>query len=302
MGLTAELTMADSQAGEVRLETLPSGNKYTRLRVHGLWASGSGTYAYSRPKANVGRFVGQDSVSGSITIDFNFSKMTSGSVTVTTSKGTYTGTFTLTGTNFASVTGGVLTINGTDDSDAISASLSGNQYVLTRNNITQNVATTAINEIDFLAGTGNDVIDASTLSHAIYVNAGAGNDQVNGGLGKDTITGGAGKNTLNGNGGDDRINGGSAADSISGGAAADRIYGNVGNDTLDGGTGVDRLFGGDGNDLLLGGSSNDKLYGEAGADTLKGQSQSDFFDGGPGTDTAYTDDLDQSPVNVETTL
>jgi Ca2+-binding RTX toxin-like protein len=102
---------------------------------------------------------------------------------------------------------------------------------------------------------------------------------------------------------------------VRGGDGDDTIYGSAANDTLDGGPGDDLIYGQDGNDLLLGGAGNDSLRGNQGADTLNGESgdddlagESDYLNrmptwdpksevdyldsltGGSGTDTFYTHD------------
>lgn len=104
--------------------------------------------------------------------------------------------------------------------------------------------------------TGNDVIDFSTATTSVLVNAGTGKDTIIGGSGNDILNGGAGNDTLNGNAGDDELSGGS------------------GSDTLNGGLGNDNLFGGSGNDLLLSDAGDDLLDGGTGVDTIKAEALS----------------------------
>lgn len=98
-----------------------------------------------------------------------------------------------------------------------------------------------------VAGAGDDVLDASSLS------LGTG---LTGGGGADTLTGGGGSDTLNGNGGADSLIGGNGNDFILGGSDPDVLVGGNGNDTLRGQGGQDdSLTGGPGDDILFGGSN-----------------------------------------------
>jgi Ca2+-binding RTX toxin-like protein len=306
IGLSADVRIISgtdpfASSGEYVVHVHSSGRTYD-LEGDANVADSSGSYSYSPIKSNIGRLTGFDALLGNVTVDFQFATSTTGLVTLTRkSGGSQTGTFILTGPNFSSVSKGVLSIAGTDDGDAITAAVVKSQVIITRNNITQKFTASSISQMMITSGAGNDSVDASTINVPIYVDAGAGNDNVSTGNGNDTITGGAGKNVLMGNNGNDRINGSGSLDSLFGGAGNDRLYGNGGDDNLNGGAGVDRLFGGDGNDLLIGGSSNDKLYGEAGNDTLNGQGQADLNNGGPGTDTAVKDVLD-SDTSIETLI
>ncbi len=152
----------------------------------------------------------------------------------------------------------------------------------------------------------------------IYVNAGAGNDQITldgtvdvpatilGGDGNDTLRGGNGPNTISGGAGNDWIYGGDGADSLSGDAGDDVIFGGKGNDTLSGGDGNDQIAGDEGDDLIYGGSGDDRLWGDHqpvsestpdtttngnntifggdGNDQILGGSGNDSLDGGDGAD------------------
>lgn len=91
--------------------------------------------------------------------------------------------------------------------------------------------------VHFMAGAGNDIVDAGKGEDSIY--GGHGNDSLAGGLDDDLLYGEAGN---------------------------DLLYGGTENDTLDGGSGDDRLFGGAGDDVLRGGSGRDEMTGGAGRD------------------------------------
>ena len=85
------------------------------------------------------------------------------------------------------------------------------------------IAMSSVTEVRVYAGAGNDIVDASGLSHDVYVNAGEGDDDV---------TGGSGDNLLLGGAGNDKLTGASGDDLLIGGAGADRIAGSSGNDIL----------------------------------------------------------------------
>lgn len=91
---------------------------------------------------------------------------------------------------------------------------------------------TSLQRATFLAGAGNDVLDASQVAIPIVARGDEGDDQlttgksddtVAGGLGNDVIVGGAGKDTLIGGLGDDRFtwNPGDGTDVIRGNAGTD---------------------------------------------------------------------------------
>lgn len=125
--------------------------------------------------------------------------------------------------------------------------------------------------IDTLSG--DDIVTARpTLTRSLWVDAGAGNDQVVGGAGNDRIRGADGDDQLSGGGGadlifgdagQDVIHGGPGNDSLHGGSSDDALTGDAGNDVLFGDQGADELHGGGGNDFLLG-LGADMMFGEAG--------------------------------------
>jgi Ca2+-binding RTX toxin-like protein len=283
------------------IEIASSGREYKVVDQQNLQKS-AGSYVYSIKKSNVSELTTNDSEFGTETIDFTFSTPTIGTIKLSRNAGgSQSGTFFLTGPDFATELEGRVKLAGTVDKDSFGASIVGEQVAFTRNNITQKFDLDDLFSISLNADAGDDVADFSAMTVPVYAQGGEGNDSIVGGSGKDTLSGEAGRNTLFGSDGDDRLNGSGSRDQLFGGAGNDRLYGNGNNDTLDGGGGVDRLFGGDGDDLLLGGGSNDKLYGEAGNDTLNGQGQSDLIDGGAGADSAMKDLLD-SNTSIETLI
>lgn len=131
---------------------------------------------------------------------------------------------------------------------------------------------------------GNDTLDASQTTVAIFLFGADGNDVLTGGVGNDTLNGGLG---------DDLLFGGNGSDWMVGGLGNDTLYGGGGNDFLNGNAGQNLLFGGDGNDRLTGGTGDDTLFGGAGNDTLIGWSGADVMDGGEGSDLYMVDAFDR---------
>ncbi len=97
--------------------------------------------------------------------------------------------------------------------------------------------------VEFAGESGNDrVIVSGTVSGALTLDGGEGDDILNGGTGNDSIFGGPGRDTISGGAGRDALRGDEGRDSISGGAGDDLIVGGEGNDTLTGGSGGDRYL------------------------------------------------------------
>jgi Ca2+-binding RTX toxin-like protein len=89
---------------------------------------------------------------------------------------------------------------------------------------------------------------------------------------------------IDGGSGNDQISGSASDDLLIGGAGNDTLFGDLGNDTLDGGDGKDVLYGNRGNDYLLGGNQRDHLLGGRGDDLLNGGEGRDHLSGGSGAD------------------
>ena len=164
---------------------------------------------------------------------------------------------------------------------------------------------------------GNDRLDASMLTAAMFLFGQDGDDTVIGGAGNDTILGGNGDDLLWGGAGNDILQGGPGNDTFYGGAGDDLFYvGEPGDVVADGGDGfdvvlinapgglaievgtwigVERFVGFTGADridatgsvldlILAGGAGNDTLIGGAGRDTLYGGEGDDTLMGGGGND------------------
>jgi len=126
-----------------------------------------------------------------------------------------------------------------------------------------NVTLSGANGLTFAGVVTADSLDASAVSGAISMAAGANTAT--------TIAGGIGGDTLRGNA--------ALSNSISGNAGDDSIFGGAGNDTLAGGDGADTIEAGSGNDSISGGSGNDVIV-------MAGNlTSADVIDGGDGVDT-----------------
>lgn len=168
----------------------------------------------------------------------------------------------------ATVTGGTLTVTGTNQGEVIKILESGkNMEVRVGDRQLKKFTASSITKIVVNAGKGNDsvLLDFTTLSTPATIS---------GGLGNDTIRTSGGADSINGNGGNDNI------------------YSSAGNDTVNGNDGYDTISGGAGNDYLIGESGNDSMIGGSGADTLRGGAGHDVLSGGKGIDLALTEGKD----------
>lgn len=211
----------------------------------------------------------------------------------------------------ATLSGGIVTINGTGDADFVSIVLSqdGNSFFVveqpdrndTDDTFVSEFLLTDVTSISANLGGGDDIFHGGEVAETMGIHGAAGFDILVGGAGNDAITGGDGNDQLFGRAGSDTMDGGLGGDFISGGA---------GNDTADfsaRGSDADVLVGlgqlpddgerGEGDNVqadietLVGGSGNDRLntQGTAGV-TFNGGSGRDILTGGPGVDTFFADD------------
>ena len=216
----------------------------------------------------------------------------------------------------ASFANGVLTARGTaGDDDFTFYQVAGEVYLTDRliqdgGRQTNYILASRIRRIDVFGGAGNDTVhfrqgpydgnfNWDDFRLPVYIDGGAGDDNLTGALGDDTIHGGAGNDTIYGVAGVDTIYGGTGNDRIwaespdfvtyhgnlvYAGPGDDYVRGGDANDTVDGGTGNDTLSGSGGDDALYGGDGNDDLYGSADADTLSGGDGNDYLSGSTGPD------------------
>jgi Ca2+-binding RTX toxin-like protein len=185
---------------------------------------------------------------------------------------------------------GADTIDGQSGSDIISfidTSSANNTFTLTNTQLTVGAEFDVIVNAErafLVAGSGNNLMDATAFSGSVTMNGGAGLDTLLGGSGDDSLIGGTGNDSLVGNAGNDTINAGDGNDSVTGNSGDDSITAGLGNDTIDGGSGNDIALGEGGNDSLIGGSGFDTLDGGDGQDTLSGDADGDSLLGGAGQD------------------
>ena len=203
---------------------------------------------------------------------------------------------------------------GNGDSIALRGDAVGNaDFVLsstaaTDDTLTIDVGSAVVNEFVANLGDLNDVFTVSGLAgvSALFVSGGTGDDVINAGTlttgvtlagegGNDTLTGGSGNDTLLGGGGTDVIDGGAGIDTNSfqgiglgvvATVAADgtgtAAYGQV-NESF---TGIENLTGSENDDVLTAtGAAANVLLGEGGNDILAGGGGTDVIDGGAGIDT-----------------
>jgi Ca2+-binding RTX toxin-like protein len=158
----------------------------------------------------------------------------------------------------ATSAGGVLTVTGDDNANAITVSRTAGGTLLVNGgavNIAGSPATVSTIQTISISGLGGN--DNLKL------------DETNGVLPKANISGGDG------------------FDVLTGGSGADTLHGDSGNDLLFGMAGNDQLFGGSGNDALTGGKGADEVFGEAGDDRMiwNNGDGTDLNEGGDGVDT-----------------
>jgi hypothetical protein len=176
-----------------------------------------------------------------------------------------------------SVNNGVVNINGTDGSDAITLTSDGTSLTALVNNSQQVIPLASITQINVYGLGGDDSITIGPGVPAVFAGGGGGNDTI-------AIENSA-NNIMRGGAGDDLINlragldgntvGASGNNFVSGGKGNDTLFAGTGNDTLNGNTGDDSIVGGPGNDYLSGGPDNDTIIAsfnivDNGIDTIIG--------------------------------
>jgi len=200
----------------------------------------------------------------------------------------------------ATLTSGVLDIEGSKANNNITVSLSADGTTLT---VTESIARRG-----HKASAGTTTTFAAADVSSIVANGGAGNDNiVFKALGSTAFTtpavidGGAGNDWIRAAGGADSISGGDGDDKIEAGDGADTVNGGDGDDKINGGAGADLLNGDDGDDDLTGGADADTMNGGDGDDVFRaaGDSAVDTIDGG--ADSAETGEDDQDTAVVDAT-
>jgi Ca2+-binding RTX toxin-like protein len=183
---------------------------------------------------------------------------------------------------------GVLTVEGTNRSDAIVVTVSGefgDTLSVFFNRSVHSFQLSQVSELQIHAGGGNDKVwIADNVELLATVFAGNGNDWLKGGGGRNEFFGGKGNDHLVGSEGDDLLVGEEGNDRVWGLGGQDHLEGNAGNDHLDGGDGDDLMFGDAGQDKLKGGAGSDEMWGGFGHDHLSGGDDNDVVHGEAGKD------------------
>lgn len=216
----------------------------------------------------------------------------------------------------ATLSAGVLNIEGTTKADSITVQQTGDQLSVNgvrirvgSTNVAQ-VSAAQVQRITINGLAGDDTVLLNGISIGASINGGDGADIITGGLGNDTITGGLGSDVLDGGRGintlleSNNVNftlsnsllmgNANGTDFLSNFTLA-QLMGGSGNNTLDasafsgsvtlvGGAGKDVLIGGAFADLLQGGTGDDQLFGRGGADRLLGEDGIDQLNGEAGDD------------------
>lgn len=192
----------------------------------------------------------------------------------------------------ATLTRGLLVINGTPAADTIHVDLQAARLVVLVNGSEQSFRARSVKAISINGRDGDDFIVSAAGAIPARISGGAGDDLLSGGFGPDTLLGGDGSDQLFGQAGDDLLDGG---------MGNDRLNGGPGNDTADyssrrvsvtvhldgspsgqegeadsleaienirGGSAADRLYGDSGDNVLWGGLGNDTLISNGGNDVL----------------------------------
>ena len=163
----------------------------------------------------------------------------------------------------ASLTSGVLSIDGTHQGDTIVVRQIGNQISI--DGVAGRFDASQVTLIAIDSKQGNDFIrldvPGQEVTKLALIDAGEGNDVVRGGNGGDVVLLGSGNDLAITNGGNDIVDGG---------AGNDRIWTGAGHDVVDGGDNDDYIVLGAGDDTAFGGTGNDRVWSEIGNDQVSG--------------------------------
>jgi Ca2+-binding RTX toxin-like protein len=202
---------------------------------------------------------------------------------------------------FATLSGGILTVNGTANADVVAMGVSaGGTLTVTLNGDSLFFRAADVIRISVATADGNDRVTLAGVFKPATLSGGAGNDTLTGGELDDYLIGGDGNDQLFGSGGADLLDGGAGADLMSGGVGDDKADyrgrrralvvslngladdGQIGErDNVD----TEGILGGRGDDLLIGDAKNNYLSGGLGSDTLIGNGGDDRFSAAPSGET-----------------
>jgi len=166
----------------------------------------------------------------------------------------------------ATLSGGVLRIEGTEGDDVIRVRQSSGRIEVV--GLPLVVTASAVVRVEVRGLGGNDVIrlDSRALG---------GTEDL---LEPCSVWGGDGDDSVVGAAGADQLFGGAGADTLAGGTGNDKVYGEAGDDRVSGQDGHDYLDGGTGRDVLDGGTGRDRFQGGGGTEYSNWDTYKDVFD------------------------
>src|SRR5262245_19697340 len=148
----------------------------------------------------------------------------------------------------ATLTNGVLTVQGTDMGDQITidhvVGPGPGDIRVTENGQATDFPAGLVRRVRVFGNGGNDYISHNVGGINAVLHGGDGADDIHGDAGRDYLNGGAGNDTLHGWGGNDTLVGGLHHDNLYGGDGFDQLYGGAGNDWLDAGSAAEPAVGG----------------------------------------------------------
>lgn len=209
----------------------------------------------------------------------------------------------------ASLSHGVLRVNGTNRNDTIYTRIQGPNLVVFQNGATFRAPAAKVRGVVINARGGNDFVLHGAGAIPATLIGGAGDDMLSGSWGDDVLAGGPGGDRMIGQGGDDLFDGGVGDDTMIGGPGSDTVsYAlrrNAVHIYLDGSqpsgeageadilSTIENAVGGRGGDVIFGNSDNNKIWGGGGNDSIDGDGGADTIYGGAGDDSVLIDDGDE---------
>ena len=123
--------------------------------------------------------------------------------------------------DIATLSGGVLTVNGSSGSDVIGVSARDRFVRANVNGVIKRFSASVVSRVEINGYDGKDRIGLGSGVPSARVDGAEGNDTIFGGNGNDTLIGGGGNDRLFGGNGNDSLVGGSSRDTLDGAAGAD---------------------------------------------------------------------------------
>lgn len=192
-------------------------------------------------------------------------------------------------------------VNGTEAADTILVHQNADgSLTITTNGTAATYTADQVPDLVIWAKGGDDTVTAdASVTVALLVSGGDGDDRITTGAGEDQVLGDAGNDAIVTGAGADSVDGGPGNDKLDGGPGDNNLFGGDGDDTISGGEGSDYVEGGagddsttvaGGDDIVIGGDGNDNLMTAAGLDWVDGGSGNDVIDAGEGDDAVLAGD------------